>query len=77
MGRVRNQPAVMAKLQVKGQLICFTSIIELQEIVEFSKKTLHLQMVLFTPGTFLPFLIPFFPREHGLEHGELTDRLHP
>lgn len=64
--------SVLAELRVKGQIICFTSTIELQEILEFSKK-----MISLAPATFLALLIPFFPRERGLEGGSLTDRLRP
>lgn len=67
-----RRASVLAVLRVKGQTVGFPSVIELQEIWEFSKKTIW-----FAPDTFLAFLIPFFPRERGLEGGSLTDRLHP
>lgn len=57
-----GRASVLAVLWVKGQISGFTSIIELQEILEFSKKVILC-------ATFLAVLIPFFPRERGLEGG--------
>lgn len=68
-----RRASVLAVLRVKGQIICLPAITELQEILEFEKK----KAILFAGATFLAVLIPLFPRERGLEGGELTDGLHP